>query len=92
MRILVINPITTREFEPLTKSEFEAAAGAGVEVDVVSLDEGPPSIESRYEEELASPDILRKVEKANAEGYDAVIVNCFGDPAVSAAREVSEIP
>lgn len=92
MRILVVNPVTTREFEPLTRSEFEAAAGAGVKIDVVSLDEGPPSIESRYEEELAARDILRKVEKANAEGYDVVIVNCFGDPAIGAAREISKIP
>lgn len=89
---MVVNPITTREFESLTKDEFEAAARADVEIEVVSLDEGPPSIESRYEEELAARDILRKVERANAEGYDAVIINCFGDPAVGAAREISKIP
>jgi allantoin racemase len=32
------------------------------------------------------------VERANREGYDAVVIACFSDPALDAAREISAIP
>jgi len=59
---------------------------------VVSLAQGPASVESRYDEAIATPDVLRQVKEAAQEGFDAVIVDCFGDVGVKAAREIAEIP
>jgi len=59
---------------------------------VVSLAQGPASVECRYDEAIATPDVLRQVKKAEQEGFDAVIVDCFGDVGVKAAREIAEIP
>ncbi len=92
MRIRVINPVITREFESLTYREFESLAGPTVKIEVVSLDKGPSSIESRFDEDLAKPDILKKVKEAEQNGVDAVIINCFGDPGLHSAREVVDIP
>jgi len=62
------------------------------EVDSVSIEKGPSSIECRYDEILAIPDIVKRVKEAEDEGVDACVVNCFGDPGVRAAREVVKIP
>jgi len=59
---------------------------------VVSLAQGPASVECRYDEAIATPDVLRQVKEAAQEGFDAVIVDCFGDVGVKAAREIAEIP
>lgn len=92
MKIKVIMPITSDVFNEEIYREFRGYAGAGVEFDVENLDYGPASIESEYDEALAVPDILNKVKKAAEEGFDGVIIDCFGDPGVKAAREVVDIP
>jgi allantoin racemase len=61
-------------------------------LDRVGIEHGPASIESRYDEALAGPDILKRVIEAEADGVDAVVVNCFGDPSVRTGRELVSIP
>lgn len=67
-------------------------AFAGTEVTVVDVPDGPASIESAYEELLSVPATLEGVMKAEADGFDAVILGCFGDPGLEAARELARIP
>lgn len=64
----------------------------GTEVSVVDVPDGPASIESSYEELLAVPATLEGIRQAEADGLDAVIIGCFGDPGLEAARELVEIP
>lgn len=64
----------------------------GTEVDSVGIERGPSSIECRYDEILAIPEIVKRVKEAEEEGIDACVVNCFGDPGVRASREVVNIP
>jgi allantoin racemase len=58
----------------------------------VSNKKGPASIESNYETALASEGVLDWVIQANKESYDAIILACYGDPALEASREISDIP
>ena len=67
-------------------------AFAGTLVDIVDVDEGPASIESTYEEFLSVPGTLSRVVEAEKAGYNGVIIGCFGDPGVEAAREIASIP
>jgi len=53
---------------------------------------GPSSIEGEYDEVLAGPGVVFKCIQAEKDGFDAIFVNCFGDPAVHAAREAVKIP
>jgi len=50
------------------------------------------AIESNYDQAFAIPPTLMLVEKANREGYDAVIIAAFCDPGLDAAKEISNIP
>jgi allantoin racemase len=92
MKIRVIVPVTTKEFAATTEPQYTAAARADTEISVVGLDRGPASLESDYEDALAVPDILAKVRAAEAEGMDAVIIDCMADPGLSPARELVSIP
>ena len=92
MKIRVIVPVITKEFEQMTLEEFSAAARPDVELSVVSLDKGPASIESAYDEALAVPDVVAKIVQAEKDGMDAVISDCMGDPGVEEAREKVSIP
>lgn len=93
MKIYVILPILRKEnFEEITRRELEAVKRKDVEISVVSLENGPASIESAYDEEVAAPWILKRVKEGEEKGFDAVIIDCMGDPALYAAKETVKIP
>jgi allantoin racemase len=93
MRIYVIVPILKNELlEEITYKELESCKRKDTEITVVSLEKGPASIESAYDEEIAAPWILEKVKEAEEKKFDAVIIDCMGDPALDAARELVSIP
>ena len=92
VQIRIINPTITKSWEEASRLAYAQAAGPGVEVSLVTLEWGPASIESARDHALAVPDILNKIVQAEAEGVEAVIVDCMGDPGVPAARELVRIP
>jgi allantoin racemase len=92
MKIFVINPNTTKSMTDHIQRELVKIKRPETELTVVNPDHGPVSIESVYDETLAGPPTLELVRRANQEGYDAIIIACFSDPALDAAKEISEIP
>jgi len=88
----VIIPITSANLDWETETEFKSYAFPGTEISFSHLDYGPASVESELDEAICVPDFLRKAKEAEAEGCDAVISDCFGDPAVKPARELLKIP
>ena len=90
-KILVINPITTDSFNNMVKSYLEELKSPDIEIEVVNIKAGPSSIETFYDEAFALPEILKTIEKYKAE-CNAIVINCFADPAVNAARELTDIP
>lgn len=100
MRIRIVSAIVSRP-EGISKEEMERRRKeqserrlklykvcAGTEVDTVGIERGSATIESRYDEIYAIPEIVKRVKEAEQEGVDACIVNCFADPGVRACREV----
>jgi len=59
---------------------------------VWDVEGGPASIESVYEEYLSVPGALARIQEAACSGVDGIILGCFGDPGVEAARELLTIP
>lgn len=92
MKIKIIVPITTKEFEESTREEVIKFASPGTEMSVEALQYGTASIESSYDEVLNGPGIIKMAEKAQTEGFDGVFIDCMGDPALDAVREKLEIP
>ena len=92
MRIKVINPNTTASMTALIGAAAREVAGPGVLIDAVNPAHGPVSIEGHYDEALACPGLLEEVRRGEAEGADAYVIACFGDPGLDAAREVASGP
>jgi len=92
MRIFVINPNTSESVTEHIRRTLEAIKRPDTEITVVNPAHGPVSIESAYDEALAGPPTLELVRRANEEGYDAIVIACFSDPALDAAKELSDIP
>jgi len=92
MKILVINPNTSVTMTDHIREELGRVKRPDTELTVVCPDKGPETIESAYDEAFAIPPTLDLVKKANQEGYDAVILACFSDPGLEAAKEISRIP
>jgi len=94
LKICLIVPIITKTF--INKEEeakrFENYVRPDTVVDVNFLDYGPASIESRYDDVMAAPFVVKKAEWAEKNGYDAVVVSCMMDPGVKAAKEAVDIP
>jgi len=91
MKIMIINPNTSQSMTDHIRKEADKIRRADTELTVVCPDKGPETIESAYDEAYAIPPTLELVKKANREGFDAVILACFSDPGLEAAKEVSRI-
>ncbi len=91
MRILVINPNTSEEMTQDIDREARQYARSDTEIETVCPTRGPRSIEGHYEEELAAVAMLEVV-KERAGEFDGVVIACYGDPGLAAAREVSPVP
>lgn len=92
MKIKVIVPVSTDHWNDLIREAFEAYKDPDTEITIVNLKKGPESIEQIYDETWAALPTLLEAEKAEKEGYDGVIIYCFGDPALESVKEALNIP
>jgi len=92
MKILVINPNTSIAMTNQIRIALEAVKRSDTDLTVTCPETGPETIESAYDEAYAIPPTLELVKKANRDGYDVVILACFSDPGLDAAKEISDIP
>lgn len=83
-----MSPSVLKDRERMLKT----VARADTEISVDCIAAGPESIESYYDELMASRYILEKVKAAEEDGFDAIVIYCTSDPAVDAAREIVNIP
>ncbi len=89
MRILVINPNRSKEMTESVAAVLDGIRRPDTELSVVANESGPASIQSARDAARATPTMLDIVERANRDGVDAIIIACFSDPGLEAAKEVS---
>lgn len=80
---------------PIVTTGFRAAAlpvPDGSKVTNAQITQGPASIESAVDEVLAAPGVVDAAIKAEADGANAVVIDCMLDPGLDAAREAVSIP
>jgi allantoin racemase len=92
MRILVINPNTSQAMTAAIEKELMVVKHPDTELTVVNPASGPGALECAYDESLAIPEMLKLVRQAPQDGFDAVVIACFSDPGLDAARELVNIP
>jgi len=90
-RILVINPVSTSRWDVSDYDYLQRYVKSSTQVKVVSLSEGPTSLESALSVAAAEPAILATVREYERQ-CDAIVLNCFADPGMRAAREISSVP
>lgn len=86
---------TSDSFLPVLGRSIDLARRDETEVAIVSVEPGLQralDVNSNYFSLLNKASIVDKVVAASAEGYDAAVVVCFLDPAISEAREMVDIP
>ena len=91
-KILIVNPNTSDVVTARVEQAIQRIAHPRTTAVVMQIPHGPESLESYYDEAIAAPYLLKVVKEANAQGYDAIVIAAFCDPAIEAAKEVSMIP
>ena len=91
MKLLFLDPVTSETTGEQLK-HIRKYLDDGTELVWDKISHGPYTIQSEYDEALALPAILEKCEAAEKDGFDGIFINCFGDPAVRAAREICGFP
>jgi allantoin racemase len=87
----VINPNSSEAMTASISAFLGRVRRPDTHLTVVRLEGAPAAIQSATDAALATPLLLEKVRWANAEGFDAIVLACFSDPGLEAAREVSDI-
>ncbi len=84
----MISPNTSHDFLEAQRKELLDLP----HVEVAGITRGPESVECFYDDTLAAPNIVELAKNAERDGFDAVVISCFFDPGLRAAREVLSIP
>ncbi len=94
MKIKVIIPNYGMNRNTLDEREamLSRSVSEGVKISVDCIEEGPAVVQRHTDEINAAVPLIRQGSGAEREGYDAVVVYCFSDVAVSALREHVAIP
>ncbi|MEO9826681.1 MAG: aspartate/glutamate racemase family protein [Paracoccaceae bacterium] len=89
--IVLINPNSTVSMtQSMLRTARETAPSAQFEG--WTSHDGPPSIQGVEDGRLAEAPLLKLVEKASEQGATAIIIACFDDTALNAARKLATCP
>jgi allantoin racemase len=91
MRLVVINPNSTVSMTEKAAAAARAAA-PGSEVIGVTCHRSPAAIQGPEDDAICRPFVLEEVDRAAAQGADAIVIACFDDPALDDARARVNIP
>ncbi|MBB4661337.1 aspartate/glutamate racemase family protein [Conexibacter arvalis] len=93
MRIRYVNPVGSDAIDAYFARQLAGAGGADAEIEVVHAQAGADSDSPFLPPATASHGaILEALAKAQADGCDAAVIGCSGDPTLLEARRAFEIP
>ena len=94
MKIMIINPDygMTKEEMDLRCDILSRYIGADVELSMECLTSTKVYVDSAFDVVMAGPEIVSRAIQAQRDGFDAVVLYCFSDPALDACREAVSIP
>ena len=92
VRILLINPNNSRVVTDLMDRNVERLRAGGAHcIESMTLDEGPPGIETQIDIDSVVAALCRVI-AAEADRTDAFVIGCFADPGLYSARETTGKP
>lgn len=89
--IIIINPNST---EAMTQAMLQTAQNACPNITIKgwTSHQGPAAIQGPEDGEACIPHLLKLVKKASADGASAIIIGCFDDTGLDAARSLASCP
>ncbi|MFT5798378.1 MAG: allantoin racemase [Candidatus Azotimanducaceae bacterium] len=87
--IVLINPNST---DAMTKAMVEVALKVGVTLTGWTSHDGPAAIQGPEDGAACIPPLLALVRKASDAGAKAIIIGCFDDTGLDAARDIASCP
>jgi allantoin racemase len=91
VKLLFINPNISDSVSELIRSEAQRSASPGTEIEVLTAPAGVAYIETRFESLLGAY-ATAQLAGEHHRRFDAIVVAAFGDPGLTALREVLPIP
>jgi allantoin racemase len=91
VELLLINPNTSSAMTHAIATAARAVAAQTTNISATQPSFGPQSIECQYDEAFAAAGVAEQVRRCERTP-DAVVVACFGDPGLDAARELTDAP
>ena len=92
MKLLLLNPNTSSAMTAGMVEAARAVAAPGTQIVGRESSFGPVSIEGHYDEVFGAAGVAEQVRLAQADSFNAVVIACFGDPGLDAARELTSAP
>lgn len=94
MKILILSAgLSYRDPEHTSKRPpLPMPVAPDVELVYRGLDRGSAGIEVCYDEYIGLVDMMKKGKKAQEEGFEAIVINCFFNPGMEGLRELLDIP
>jgi len=92
MKLLLINPNSSVSMTEGIATAARGVAAPGTEIVAATPSFGPASIEGHYDEAIAAVGVLEQLRAAGPQAVDGVVIACFGDPGLDAAREATSAP
>ena len=91
-RICFLNPFGTDSYDDLIGATLRPALHGNTEVEIRHLAHAPRNIDYYAPKHLAETEIMTAALEAEREGFDAFVIGCCYDPALSQCRELVNIP
>jgi allantoin racemase len=92
MKICFLNPFGTSAYDDLIRDVLEPTLRADVDLEVRHLDVTPENIDYFASKHLVEVEIMKAAIAAERDGFDAFVIGCCYDPALTQARELVKIP
>jgi allantoin racemase len=91
-RICFLNPFGTDAYDAIIRETLTPSLRPGTDVEIRHLTGCPRNIDFYVPKHLVEVDVLRAVAEAESDGFDALVIGCCYDPALTQARELVEMP
>ena len=90
--IIVLNPNSSHAVTRAMDVALSPLKLAGAPpIECVTLESGPPAIESDEDVETVAP-LVQKFVADKMDTADAIVIGCFSDPGLAAARRIARVP
>jgi allantoin racemase len=92
MKIKVVNPVATDVWDQQQLRLLNLFKDSDTKIEWVNVKKGVTEIEQYYDEAFAIGPAVEEMVQAEKEAFDAVLMPCFGDVGLDAAKEALSIP